>query len=843
MKSRMIFEKMVCFMQERIPVSGKRMGLMGAIAFSILMCGMKSEAATLYWPVPGHTSLSQGYHNGNAIDISDGSIAGANVVAAMGGKVTHIYLCGTQHLGQTSDCNGFGTGLVIAGDDGRIYQYAHMQANSIPGNVYYGAYVNAGQQIGKVGTTGNSSGNHLHFGISLGNYWNASGINPQNETYQGKTVHTHSYSSSVTTQPTCTATGVRTYRCSCGASYTESIAAKGHSYKSQVVAPTLTEKGYTLHTCSTCGSSYKDNYVNPPEQNADDWYYSSSLPSGVTSDKYTIEYNNYYEKIQATSPGTGWTNVATVKNEWQNSGGTYTSENDLPTSDSRVLVRSIYYHFCGPNAGTYSNYEQTGNFVHYDEIDVSKYGVIPYYKGLDNGHPWYFLDWNDGGGRVYCQSGVTCDGAYGTHGERNCTWYKLNTYQDRVKVVQYKFTKNSGWVTVKDASAASVKVRFKAIEEEPGEVTNPEEPGKGEIPETADAYHFNVKLSEGKFYFTWNVTDKSAVYTVEYSIIPTTGFLTETMCEAVPTAEGKMCYSASASPYNFNTPLYFRLKQQTTNAVYSEVLEFNWPTHTVTFKDGSKVLSVQEVYEGASASAPSPVKAGYKLSWNENYSNVTSDLTVYAVWTKTGTDKDADDDLDNDDVKDDVENEWDDDASDEDRDVIESVLLKGISNKIAAGEKIKLDAVIVPADAVNQTLVWKSSNAKYATVSSNGLVTTKKNGSGKTVTISAATKDGSDIVATYKIKIVKHAVKSVKIITKNKTVKAGKKLSLKASVKTTGKTANKTLTWSSSNTKYATVSEKGVVKTTKRGKGKTVKITAKATDGTGKKAVIKIKIK
>lgn len=480
MKSMLFFEKIACFMQERIPVFGKQMGLIGVIAFSILMCGMKSEAATLYWPVPGHTSLSQGYHNGNAIDISDGSIAGANVVAAMGGKVTHIYLCGTQHLGQTSDCNGFGTGLVIAGDDGRIYQYAHMQANSIPGSVYYGAYVNAGQQIGKVGTTGNSSGNHLHFGISLGNYWNASGINPQNETYQGKTVHTHSYSSSVTTQPTCTATGVRTYRCSCGASYTESIAAKGHSYKSQVVAPTFTEKGYTLHTCSACGNCYKDNYVNPPEQNSDGWYYSSSLPSGVTSDKYTIEYNNYYEKIQATSPGTGWTNVATVKNEWQNSGGTYTSENDLPTSDSRVLVRSIYYHFCGPNAGTYSNYEQTGNFVHYDEIDVSKYGVIPYYKGLDNGHPWYFLDWNDGGGRVYCQSGVTCDGAYGTHGERNCTWYKLNTYQDRVKVVQYKFTKNSGWVAAKDASATSVKVRFKAIKEEPGEITNPEEPGKEE---------------------------------------------------------------------------------------------------------------------------------------------------------------------------------------------------------------------------------------------------------------------------------------------------------------------------------------------------------------------------
>lgn len=356
---------------------------------------------------------------------------------------------------------------------------------------------------------------------------------------------------------------------------------------------------------------------------------------------------------------------------------------------------------------------------------------------------------------------------------------------------------------------------------------------------TTDAYHFNVRLSEGKFYFTWNVTDKSAVYTVEYSIIPTAGFLAETMYEVVPTDEGKMCYSAPASPYNFNTPLYFRVKQQTTTVVYSEVLEFNWPVHTVTFMDGNKVVSKQEVYEGASASAPSPVKNGYKLSWNGNYSNVTSDVTVYAVWTKIEMDEDVEDNADNqndDDLTTEAE-------ADNHTDVIESVALKGISNKIAAGKKIKLNAVIAPADAANQTLIWKSSNPKYATVSSNGLVTTKKKGAGKTVTISAATKDGSDIVATYKIKIVKHAVKSVKITTKSKVVKAGKKLSLKASVKTTGKTANKTLTWTSSNPKYATVSKKGVVKTTKQGKGKTVKITAKATDGTGKKAVIKIKIK
>jgi VCBS repeat-containing protein len=89
---------------------------------------------------------------------------------------------------------------------------------------------------------------------------------------------------------------------------------------------------------------------------------------------------------------------------------------------------------------------------------------------------------------------------------------------------------------------------------------------------------------------------------------------------------------------------------------------------------------------------------------------------------------------------------------------------------------------------------------------------------------------------------MKNAVKSIKL-SAAKTVKAGKSVSVKATVKTTGTKVNKTLKWTSSNTKYATVNSKGKVTAKKAGKGKTVKITATATDGSGKKATVKIKIK
>ena len=57
--------------------------------------------------------------------------------------------------------------------------------------------------------------------------------------------HSHSYTSAVTKQPTCGATGVRTYTCACGDSYTETIAATGaHTYDNDCDT-----------TCNACGAT------------------------------------------------------------------------------------------------------------------------------------------------------------------------------------------------------------------------------------------------------------------------------------------------------------------------------------------------------------------------------------------------------------------------------------------------------------------------------------------------------------------------------------------------------------------------------------------------------------
>lgn len=174
---------------------------------------------------------------------------------------------------------------------------------------------------------------------------------------------------------------------------------------------------------------------------------------------------------------------------------------------------------------------------------------------------------------------------------------------------------------------------------------------------------------------------------------------------------------------------------------------------------------------------------------------------------------------------------------------VEEVRLSGLSHKIAVGKKVTLQATVMPSNAADKSIVWKSSNTKYATVNSRGVVSIKKAGAGKTVTITATAGDGSRKAASYKIKCMKGIVKKVAISgQKNLSLKPGKSIKLKANV-TASKGANKTLQWTSSNPKYTSVTSKGKVTAKKAGKGKTVKITAMAMDGSGKKASVKIRIK
>ena len=74
----------------------------------------------------------------------------------------------------------------------------------------------------------------------------------------------HSYGSwKIAKAATCTTAGTKVRSClECGAKETVILQPTGHKYVESTVKPTYTEKGYTLHKCSECGTSYKSSYTD-----------------------------------------------------------------------------------------------------------------------------------------------------------------------------------------------------------------------------------------------------------------------------------------------------------------------------------------------------------------------------------------------------------------------------------------------------------------------------------------------------------------------------------------------------------------------------------------------------
>ena len=132
-----------------------------------------SNPGGFIYPVPAaykkvtsgmYYSESKRYHG--AYDFGSGGIAGQPVYAVKDGTV--IY---TANL-----TNSYGTHVIIRHSSGLYTLYAHGQAGSL--SVSVGQKVSQGQQIMRVGSTGNSSGPHLHFEVRVGSGGYGDRVNP-----------------------------------------------------------------------------------------------------------------------------------------------------------------------------------------------------------------------------------------------------------------------------------------------------------------------------------------------------------------------------------------------------------------------------------------------------------------------------------------------------------------------------------------------------------------------------------------------------------------------------------------------------------------------------------------
>ncbi len=167
---------------------------------------------------------------------------------------------------------------------------------------------------------------------------------------------------------------------------------------------------------------------------------------------------------------------------------------------------------------------------------------------------------------------------------------------------------------------------------------------------------------------------------------------------------------------------------------------------------------------------------------------------------------------------------------------VTGVTLNATTLELIEGKTQVLTATVVPQDATNKTVTWKSSKPTIATVDNKGKVTAIKKG---TATITVTTTDGNKTATckvTVKAKIIH--VTEVKLDKTDITKTEGETEQLTATV-LPDNASNKVVAWNSSNKTIATVDDKGLVTAVKKG---TAIITVTTTDG-NKTATCKVTVK
>lgn len=150
---------------DEVVVKGSKNGVVEESSSNTVSSSNTSASGSFCWPVPYTHSISSYYewrwgrmHNG--IDIASSGISGQSIVASDSGTVV-----------QAGD-NGDGYGNCVIIDHGNGYQTLYGHCSSVA--VSYGQYVSQGDTVGYVGSTGNSTGPHLHFEI----IYNSNKLNP-----------------------------------------------------------------------------------------------------------------------------------------------------------------------------------------------------------------------------------------------------------------------------------------------------------------------------------------------------------------------------------------------------------------------------------------------------------------------------------------------------------------------------------------------------------------------------------------------------------------------------------------------------------------------------------------
>ena len=228
----------------------------------------------------------------------------------------------------------------------------------------------------------------------------------------------HDYIGSVTTEPTCIETGIKTYVCSmCRDTYTEEVPVSDeHVWDDGTVTkdPTCTEKGEALYTCTVC----KKTETRPVDMIDHSWDDGVETAPATATEEGEMLYTCTVCKATKTEvipkapyEGTGWVEGSAgwyyfkdgemVKSDWVKYNGSwyYLQEDGVMACSGRTTIDGTVYSFAesgkmqtGWVKEVWGSYSYTTDvWFYFSKSGAQYYGWLKY-----NGY-WYYLQPNNAG--------------------------------------------------------------------------------------------------------------------------------------------------------------------------------------------------------------------------------------------------------------------------------------------------------------------------------------------------------------------------------------------------------------------------------------------------------------
>ncbi len=209
--------------------------------------------------------------------------------------------------------------------------------------------------------------------------------------------HVHSFGSWTSNN-----NGTHSHSCSCGVTETQNC-----TYKDVVTPPTATSQGYTTHTCTVCGYSFKDSYTAATGY---DYTVSFSVPAGVAAVASMSCNSNSAITLPTAGAPSGYTFLGWVTADYDNVSAKPTVLTGAYTPTANITLKALYSHVTGSGAVGYqlvtsAPSDWSGNYViTYGNTASSLYAL----KGLSGNTKYESA--SAGGAVAYVSTGMTLSG-------------------------------------------------------------------------------------------------------------------------------------------------------------------------------------------------------------------------------------------------------------------------------------------------------------------------------------------------------------------------------------------------------------------------------------------------